>query len=151
MATLGPGTAGFTAWTAAELPAEWKRPVSQEALQHAANAYKVPVAKLVPWTAVELPDYPWAWQYTTWHRARYGENSENKEYLPVMVTARDSFRGEGAAARARMSSDCLRALLETGRPAPLFTRVFAIKPSMENQNMAAGNDAGRSSPCPRAG
>ena len=151
MATsLGPGTAGFTAWTAAELPAEWKRQVSQEALQHAANAYKVPVAKLVPWTAVELPDFPWAWQYTTWHRAKYGENC-GKDHLPVMVTARDSFRGEGAAARARISSDSLRAFLETGRPAPLFARIFAIKPSEENQNMAAGDDAGRSSPCPRAG
>ena len=107
------------------MPEEWLRPVTQEALEHAARVLEVPAAKLHPCTALELPDFPWAWLYEAWHRTNFGNDPS---YLHVMLTARDSFRGEkDAAARNRMAADALRALVETGKPPPFFTRIFAIK------------------------
>ena len=122
---LGSHTADFVAWKVAELPEEWLRPVTQEALEHAARVLEAPAAKLHPCTALELPDFPWAWHYEAWHHTNFGNDPS---YLHVVLTARDSFRGEeDAAARDRMAADALRALVETGKPPPFFTKIFAIK------------------------
>ena len=85
---LGPHTADFGAWKVAKWSEEWLRPVTQEALEHAARVLEVPAAKLHPCTALELPDFPWAWHYEAWHHTNFGNDPS---YLHVVLTARDSF------------------------------------------------------------
>ena len=122
---LGPHIADFVAWKVAELPEEWLSPVTKEALEHAARVLEVPAAKLHSCTALELPDFPWAWLYEAWHRTNFGTNPC---VLHVMLTARDSFlEQEDAAARNRVAAKALRALVATGKPPPFFTRIFALK------------------------
>ena len=118
-----PHTADFAAWKVDELPEVWLRPVPREALEQAARALDVPAAKLQPYTALELPDFPWAWE--VWHHANFGNDPS---YVRVILTARDSFRGEeDAAARHKMAADALRALVETGKPPPFITRIFVVR------------------------
>ena len=122
---LGLHTADFVAWTVAELPEEWLRPVQQVALEQAARELDAPADKLQPCAVLELPDSVWAWRYEVWHRTNFGSDPS---YVRVMLTPRDNFRGEeSAVVRRRMAADALRALVETGKPPPFFTRVFAVK------------------------
>ena len=122
---MWPQTAEFVAWKVSELPEVWLQPVTQEALEHAARELEVPAASLQPYTVVELPDFPWAWRYEAWHRSKFGDDPS---YVRVLFTARDNFRGEEeATARRRVAADALRALVETGKPPPLFSRVFACR------------------------
>ena len=48
---LGLHTADFVAWTVAELPEEWLRPVQPDALEQAARELDAPADKLQPYTA----------------------------------------------------------------------------------------------------
>ena len=132
---LGPQTAEFVALKVSELPEVWLQPVPQEALEHAARKVDVPAANLQAYTVVELPDFPWAWRYEAWHRSKFGDDPS---YVRVLLTARDNIRGEeDATARRRVAADAFRALVETGKPPPFFSRVFAFRDWIPSLKRAA--------------
>ena len=93
-------------------------------------ALRMEVRRVVPATVVELPDYRWAWHYERWARAAAAEADRRGEQpLSVMVVSRGEFRNlPTERQRADQAGAVLHSLVETGRPLPLFARVFVPKP-----------------------
>ena len=117
--SLGAETPKFQLIKAAELPPAWQVEVSEGAIAHARG--QLGVARVRPQVCLELPDLGWAWKYQKW-----AERQITADSIPILVVAWDQFQGAAAEERKReAASSCLRSLLETGRPAPLFVRVFA--------------------------
>ena len=139
---LGPGTAAYSLLTYADLPNEWRQEVNPATLQRMAVQLGIPVAKAS--IAVELPDYPWAWHYEAWSRTEIENSAARGENpLVVMVVSRDEFRTgwpEAQGQRDRLAKSVLRSLLQTGRPLPLFARIFG-PPSRFVQDLNARQGA----------
>ena len=115
-------------WRESELPEEWRRPCSREDRARAAANFGVPVSSIKSYVVVEMPDFPWSWRYQQWHNARLDEDTSEDKPLGVMVVARGSFRNAPADEREALFRQSLQALLETGRPAPHWARVWAVHP-----------------------
>jgi hypothetical protein len=125
---LGPSTPQYSLLTEDDLPSEWLRPVDESCLQE--MALQLGVRAVVPTTAVELPDYPWAWHYERWSRTVIDEAHQRDEKpLCVMVVSRSDFRNlQTERQRTEQSAAVLRSLIQTGRPLPLYSRIFGPKP-----------------------
>ena len=83
-------------------------------------ALQLGASRVMPQVVFELPDLACAWKYQRWAAQQNSSDS-----IPVMVVAWDQFRGETSNEKRReAATPCLRSLMETGRPAPLFARVF---------------------------
>ena len=121
----GVGTAPYQLLTEGDLPTVWRAPVSPGCLEEA--AVQMEVEKVVAFTVVELPDYPWAWHYERWSRgAIEAAKLRGEKPLCVMLVSRSSFRDLPTEAdRSKQAAGVLRSLLQTGRPVPLFSRAFA--------------------------
>jgi hypothetical protein len=125
---LGPATPAYSLLYAHDLPQEWLQPLGQDYLEEV--AVRMEVRRVVPTTVVELPDYRWAWHYERWARAAAAEADRRGEQpLSVMVVSRGEFRNlPTERQRADQAGAVLHSLVETGRPLPLFARVFVPKP-----------------------
>ena len=126
--SLGQGAASFRTWRWSDLPTAWQVPPSEESLRAAAADLDVPVTNLRSYVCVELPDFPWAFQCQAWHEHHNHERTEEDPVIHVMVVARDSFRDEPDSVKADLYRDCLRSLLTTGRPLPLWSRAWGHMP-----------------------
>ena len=118
----------FCLWRESELPEEWKRPCSREDLARAAAELGVPASRIESYVVVEMPDFPWSWVYQRWHNARLDADTSLDKPIFLMVVARESFRNAPPAEREVLFRQSLQALLDTGRPAPLWRRVWALRP-----------------------
>ena len=116
---LGEGTAEFRLLTTSDLPPAWLIPVSTGALDFAALQMGLPSGTVRAAVVVELPDFPWAWNYQVW-----AQSQQVPEALPTMVVSHTEFRGQEAAGRHAAASECLRSLLFSDKPAPFFARTF---------------------------
>ena len=125
---LGPTTPAYGLLYVHELPQEWLRPVDQDYL--AEVALRMEVTRVMPATVVELPDYRWSWHYERWARSAVAEAEQRGEQpLAVMVVSRDEFRNlPTERQRADQAGAVLQSLIETGRPLPLFARIFSPMP-----------------------
>ena len=96
-------------------------------------AARMGVHSVLPAVCVELPDFLWAWHYNRWAQQPVSQPCRTGDPLPVVVVAREDFRGladEGE--RRALSAQVLQSLLVKGRPLPLFSRVFI--PSNKNKD-----------------
>ena len=116
------GAAEFRLITEADLTGGWNVEVSAGSLQYAADRMGVAPDDLLPCVVVELPDYPWAWKYQQWACQNYVDGA-----LPVMVVGPEEYRGQGRAACQAAARETYRSIFETGRPAPFYARIFAIR------------------------
>ena len=126
--SLGLGAASFRAWRWSDLLAVWKALPSEDGLRATATTLEIPENNLRSYVCVELPDFPWAWQYQAWHKDRNHEGAEEDPVIHIIVVARDSFRDEPDSVKAGLYRDCLRSLLTTGRPLPLWSRAWGHMP-----------------------
>ena len=95
-------------------------------------AAKMRVHSVIPAVCVELPDFLWAWHYNRWAQQPVSQPCRTDDPLPVVVVAREDFRGladEGE--RRALSAQVLQSLLVEGGPLPLFSR--ACRPSNKNK------------------
>jgi hypothetical protein len=129
---FGNGAQPFRLWRESELPEEWKRPRSREDLSEgyarAAAELGVPASRIQDYVVVEMPDFPWSWRYQHWHNARLEADTSSDKPVLLMVVARESFRNAPPAEREVLFRQSLQALLDTGRPAPFWSRVWALRP-----------------------
>ena len=96
-------------------------------------AARMGVHSVLPAVCVELPDFPWAWHYDRWARQPVCQPCRTGDPLPVVVVARQDFRGladEGE--RRALSAQVLPSWLVEGKPLPLFSRASFI-PSNKNK------------------
>ena len=122
------GALPFCLWRESELPEEWKRPCSREDQARAAAELGVPASRIQSYVVVEMPDFPWSWRYQQWHNAMLEADTSLDKPLCLMVVARESFRNAPPAEREVLFRQSLQALLDTGRPAPHWSRVWAVLP-----------------------
>jgi hypothetical protein len=122
--SLGDGAAPFRLLRHEDLPEAWLQPVDGAFLVETAARLGLP--SVTPVVCIELPDYPWAWQYHRWWEQESELASQRGERpLPLMVTARDIFRGLPTEEQRRsLATQVLRSLLQDGLPLPLFARTF---------------------------
>ena len=120
-ASLGPGSAAFTLFPKASLPEVWRRPVDPRQLREAAAASQCTVEDLVPETLVELPDRPWGLAYFHWanHRLEQLPAGERSQFLRTMLVPAAEYGGS--------DRHLLASLIQEGRPAPAFVRIFKLK------------------------
>ena len=112
----------YTVWRQSELPEEWKRPIAASVAAHVAALYEVHPDRLRSRVCCELPDFGWARQYRDWHIDHHGQDSS---CVDIMLTPLAEFRGEAnAVTRGQLAAEQLRSILSTGRPGPMFTRIF---------------------------
>ena len=106
---LGEGTAPFRLWWRADLPSVWRQHFTDD------HCY----------VAVELPDAPWGRAYYSWACNQLAALPEDSGAVPVMLCSMADFRGhpEGEQ-RIAAARECLRALLEGGRPPQHFARIL---------------------------
>lgn len=133
---FGNGAQPFRLWRESELPEEWKRPKSSEDWSEgyawAAAELGVPASRLQEHkVVVEMPDFPWSWKYQHWHNAIQEADTSSDKPVLLMVVARESFRNAPPAEREVLFRQSLQALLDTGRPAPLWSRVWALHPEKD--------------------
>ena len=132
--SLGDGTAAFRVWRQSDLPTEWQVPLDDGQLQQAANSIGLPASNIQSYIAIELPDYPWAWQYVRWHEQTDHQQVPGDAVILPIVVARPNFRQPCDEEEAReATADCLRGLLHHGRPEPLWTRVWGAKPQTQRR------------------
>ena len=121
---LGNGAAPLRTWHWSEVPPEWQTPCSAADIRRAARNLQVPESSIRSQVVVELPDFPWAWHYQAWHnQASEQGHSDADAIVPIMLVSRSEFRNE-----TQQTQQCLRDMLTTGRPSPLWSRVWAIEP-----------------------
>ena len=95
---------------------------------------QVPASSIRSYVVVELPDFLWAWQYQAWHiqaseqEDRLQRSADSDAIVPIMLVARGEFRNDTPRTREALYRQCLRDLLTTGRPSPLWSRVWAVEP-----------------------
>ena len=114
----------YAVWRQQELPAQWQQPVSLEMRQHAAELYGVRTDQIASRVCCELPDLSWARRYRDWHVLHFGDD---ETCVDIMLTPLAEFRGEASpVTRSRLAAEQLRSIVTTGRPGPMFTRVFHV-------------------------
>jgi hypothetical protein len=120
----------FTLWRESELPEEWSNRLSplSEGHARAAAEFGVPASRIECYTVVEMPDFPWSWAYQRWHNTMLESDTSLDKPVFIMVVARESFRDAPPAEREVLFRQSLRAILDTGRPAPLWSRVWSLRP-----------------------
>ena len=131
--SLAPGTPEFQLWKFSDLPRAWKKEPDNEQWREAATELKVPISQakemLVSMVWVELPDTPWGWMYYTWAKRELERQSKLGEFVGVTLVSMHNFRephSNGSDARTE-AANCLRCLLETGKPPQHFLRSFCAK------------------------
>ena len=102
--SLGPGAPPFVAWQVDELPAEWR------------ITHMHPDTRYV---AVELPDTPWGIAYYRWFCSELGDDAAGVGCMVVNMVDYN-----GGSNQREQAAECLRSLLQTGKPAN-FVRVLA--------------------------
>ena len=113
------GSAEFQLLTSDDLPAAWLIPVSTGALDYAALQMGLQPGMVEPRVVVELPDFPWAWKYHSRAQSQHVDGA-----LPIMVVSNSEFRGQDEAARHAAAMESLRCLMDIGKLAPFFARIF---------------------------
>ena len=103
--SLRPGAPPFGAWQVDELPAEWRT-----ILMHPDTSYG----------AVELPDTPWGIAYYRWFCSEFDDDAHS-----VGCTVVNMADYNGGSNQRQQAADCLRSLLQTGKPPAHFVRVLA--------------------------
>ena len=74
---------------------------------------------------VELLDFLWAWHYNSWAQQPVFQHCRTGDPLPVVVVAKEDFRGlANEGERQALSAQVLQSLQVEGRPLPLFSRTF---------------------------
>ena len=68
-------------------------------------AARMEVHSVLPAVCVELPDFPWAWHYDRWARQPVCQPGRTRDPLPIVVVARESFRGLAEAADVPVQVD----------------------------------------------
>ena len=130
--SLGNGAAPFRAWRWSEVPPEWQVPCSAADIRRAAEDMQVPESSIRSYVVVEVPDFLWAWRYQAWHsQASEGSRTDTDAIVPIMLVSRSDFRNDTPRTQEALYRQCLRDLLTTGRPSPLWSRVWAIEPRQE--------------------
>ena len=131
----GNGAQFFRLWRESELPEEWRRSWSREdfseAYARAAAELGVPESRIESYVVVEMPDFHWSWRYQRWHNAMLESDTSPDKPILLMVVARDSFLNAPPAEREVLFRQSLQALLDTGRPAPFWSRVWALRPEQD--------------------
>ena len=127
---FGNGAHPFCLWRKSELPEEWSVRLSplSEGYARAAAEFGVPVSQIEAHVVLEMPDVPWSWAYQRWHNAMLEADTSLDKPIPVMVVAREDVRNASPTEREVRFRQSLRAILETGRPDPLWRRVWTLRP-----------------------
>ena len=110
--SLAPDSPAFQLWRRSELPAEWR-----------SRSVVTPTRQIA--VALELPDTPWGRSYYGWACERLASETEATDFIPVMLTSMHDFRGlPDERGRRQAAADCLRSLIESGKPPPHFARIL---------------------------
>ena len=93
------------AWKVEELPVEWR------------ITHMHPDTKYV---AVELPDTPWGIAYYRWFCNEFDDDASGVGCMVVNMVDYN-----GGSNQREQAAECLRSLLQTGKPPANFVRVLA--------------------------
>ena len=114
--SIAPDLSDFQRWLRNELPAEWRSTSVVTSTRQIA-------------VALELPDTPWGRTYYGWACERLASETEATDVIPVLLTSMYDFRGLlDERGRRQAAADCLRSLIESGRPPPHFARILEEGP-----------------------
>ena len=115
--SMGPGRPTFQLWKVDEIPKVWA-----DTLRHPDTSY----------LAIEVPDFGFGRRYYEWAVAQL-QAAEHGVYLAVMLCNQQDYRG---GSRSDVT-ECLRSLLETGKPPAHFVRI--LTPEAEARAAADGH------------
>ena len=122
--SVGAGYPPFELWRLSELPVEWQRGPSQDALARAAIALRIPVEDLVYYTAIEIPDNSVGRLYHSWAVDQLGRAGADDDLVPVMLVSQDNFRGTSGDEAMCSAVEFVFSLLECGKPPAYFSTVY---------------------------